>query len=79
MKWIPVKKGPGPYQILMSWAKYNIEEYKDAESFRDDTLFSSGEFSGIVENSKNLIELLKEIRDYPERVIKRGREEGWLK
>jgi len=65
-------------QILQSWAKHNIAEYKDAESFRDDTQFSSGEFSGIVENSKKLMELMDEFQRDPKSLIKRGKEEGWL-
>jgi hypothetical protein len=65
-------------QILAAWAYHNISEYKDAESYRDDTQFSSGEFSGIVENSKNLLELLKEYQENPKALIQRAKDENWL-
>lgn len=44
---------------LKTWAEKQIDEYKDAESYRDDTQFSAGEFAGIVENSENLLKELK--------------------
>lgn len=47
---------------LKTWAEKQIEEYKNAESYRDDTQFSAGEFSGIVENSENLLKKLKEYK-----------------
>lgn len=64
--------------ILEQRLIYLIDYYKDAESPRDDTLFSAGEFSGIVENSKELLKLIQEIQENPGAVIQRGKDEGWL-